>query len=161
MDTPIFTGEAAATGSWTIITEVLTTPFQGAMDPAIVNEEGYISVYYTGTSGQIYLALQDGTNWGWYQINVPSATTEVDGGYVSTYSFADLAKAYGKEDFSDLGKIIVGSANADDIVISQIAWTQVSSNAETGDDTMILLAAILMVMMAACMVTTVSLKKRR
>lgn len=161
VDTPIFTGEAAATGNWTMITEVMTTLFEGALDPSIINEEGYISVYYTGTSGQIYLALQDGTNWGWYQIDTPSSTAAVEGGYVSTFSYADLAKAYGKEDFSDLGKLIIGSTNASDIVISQIAWTQTSTNADTGDASMLMLAAILMVMMAACMVTTVSMKKRR
>ena len=74
------------------------------------------------------MAIQDAGTWTWCQVNAPSSTTKnADGSYTSIFNRSDLAAVYaGKSDFSDLGKIFVGTADSTTTtVITNISWHKV------------------------------------
>ena len=130
----LFSGSSSIGSSWTICTEIGTTLGGGTVDPATLPSNGYIAVSYTADlEGGIYLAMQDATNWGWYQCNEPTSTVASGDGYISYFSNADLVAAYGGNDFSDLGKIFIGSGNATTVTVSSVKWSNIpGSNPATG-----------------------------
>ena len=173
--TVVYEGSAVIGGEWTMGPQIFTTPFNGPLDPAILTEGGSFSVYYTGTPDAIYFAMQDGTNWGWYQLDTPDSTVQAGDGYVSTYSYASLMRVYSGSDLSDLGSVIVGSGAASDIVFTKIVWNaasassgteatqatteQTNGNAETGDGFMLIPAVASMVLSMAGVVALVPKKR--
>ncbi len=117
----LFSGNVEIASTWSAGTQVLTTIAGGTFDPANMVEGGYIYVAYTGDRGQIILALQDAKDWAWKQLDAPSFTEKVGDGYVSAYSYKDMAAVYGA-DFSNLGAVNVYSGNASNIVLKRVTW---------------------------------------
>lgn len=122
--TVLFSGEQTVDSAWTLGLNIDTTNNGGAFDPAEMANGGYFTVTYTGTEGALYMAVQDAATWGWYQVDAPSSTEETENGYVSTFTLDDLAAKYGgAADFSDLGKVFVGTGNSTGTtVITELAW---------------------------------------
>lgn len=120
----VYSGETAIAAAWTMGPAVYTDLAGGSFDPDVIREGGCFAVYYSGTRAQVYLALQDAASWNWCSANTPTSTESTDTGYVSYFSFADCAAAYGSSDFSNLGAVIVGSTQStEEIVVTGIQWT--------------------------------------
>ncbi len=128
----LYSGSSAVDNPWSLGVEIHTTSSDGTFDPAAMNDGGYITVTYTGTEGQVYLALADWETGAWKQLDAPSYTTKSGDSYVSTFSFDALKQIYG-DDFSSVDSICVGTGNANgQTVITNVTWYP--GNPVTGDN---------------------------
>lgn len=119
--------------AWSQITVVETTLAGGTIDPATFAKDGYVAITYTGTKGAIYLATQDATSWGWGQVDEPSSTTvNPDGSFTSVFTREAIAAVYpGADGFTDLAKLIIGTANiTEKVVVRDIRWYAESESGE-------------------------------
>lgn len=133
--TELWTGSTIVEANWGYGSDVMTTVCGGSFDPAVIAEGGYFSICYTGVEGQIYLAMQHPANWDdWFQLT-PTSTKASGDGYVSTFSYADLVKAYGTDDFSGLGKLIFGTTEPNGAVtFTRLAWHAPEVTEEPSED---------------------------
>lgn len=134
----LFDGEASVPGAWQLITGVNTTNSNGDFDPYLITEGGCFVVEYTGTKGQIYLALSEWTAGTWSQADAPASCEEADGILKATFTYEQCVKAYGKNDFSEIDQVCVGSANATEPTkVLRILWHGNPLKDETGADAVI------------------------
>lgn len=133
--TELWTGSTTVEANWGYGSDVMTTVCGGSFDPAVIAEGGYFSICYTGVEGQIYMAMQHPANWDdWFQLT-PTSTKASGDGYVSTFSYADLVKAYGTDDFSGLGKLIFGTTEPNGAVtFTRLAWHAPEVTEEPSED---------------------------
>lgn len=119
----LFSNGAALTG-WQMVTQINTTVWGGTVDPTIVTEGGYFSVYFTGLDVFSVHFCFNGTAWVQLDCEVANATLLDDGTYVATFTAADLLAAYGT-DLSGLGAFMVYSNSADTgyAFVTLVTWT--------------------------------------
>lgn len=80
--------------------QINTTLWGGSFNPGMIVEGGGFSVAYTGTEGELLLALNGAA---WKELK-PSATYPSGDGYISWFTYDDCVAAYGS-DFATLGAI--------------------------------------------------------
>ncbi len=119
----IFEGRASAANPWELVTSVFTTCAGGEFDPELIKEGCCFTVDYTGTAGQIYLALAEWTTGTWAQANAPETCVTNGDVHTATFTYAQCLAQYGSADFTDVDAIGVGSANSEgETTVLRIAW---------------------------------------
>lgn len=108
----LFEGQATAWAPRTLATAVITSNARGNFDPAQIKEGGYLTVDYTGTEGQIYLVLTEWSKGVRAMISAPANCEITEDVITATFTYEQMAEAYGSEDFSELDVISVGAADA-------------------------------------------------
>lgn len=123
VETVLFDGEAAVSGNWQLAATVNTTNANGAFDPALITEDGYFTVEYTGSLRAVYLAFSDWQSGVWASVNVPSACEASGGLCTATFTFDQCYVQYGSKDFTPVDQICVGSTTAaGETTIRRIVW---------------------------------------
>ncbi len=119
----IYDGEATVNGNWELAIGVNTTNAQGKFDPALITEDGWFTVEYTGSIKAVYLAFSEWQGGTWASVNVPSACETAGGRCTATFTFDQCYIQYGSKDFSDVDQICVGSTTAaGSTTVHRIVW---------------------------------------
>lgn len=154
---------------WQMATSTYTSYWGGTLDPNFIEKDGYITVKITATgelwSAHVVLQGEEKNNHKWQQIDKEvgkNFTANADGSYTVKFTYDELVAAYGTSDFSDLGcvYVYVNSADGSTVTVNSVTYTVPGSNANTGDETMIVMAVATMLLTACCMVYMVTSKKR-
>ncbi len=118
----LFDGSASVPGAWTLVTSVHTNASSG-FDPSTITEGCYFTVDFTGTAGQVYLALSEWDAGTWSQADFPASCVTNGDVHTATFTYAQLLEKYGNADFSDVDALNVGSANAEGpTTVQRIVW---------------------------------------
>lgn len=118
----MFQGEQPIPNAWGVGVSMYTNAFGGVLDPASIALGSYFTVTYTGTAGQLILALQDNA-WARWDKVFPSSEETVEGMTTAVFTYEDLTAVYGT-DLSGLACVNVCAENANDIVITRVLWTE-------------------------------------
>lgn len=118
----MFQGEQPIPNAWGVGVSMYTNAFGGVLDPASVAPGSSFTVTYTGTAGQLILALQDNA-WARWDKVFPSSEETVEGVTTAVFTYEDLTAVYGT-DLSTLACVNVCAENANDIVITRVLWTE-------------------------------------
>lgn len=130
--TEIYAGTTGGTG-WFQVAEIYTTVWGGTLDPNFISEDGYLSIYFTGSEiWSVHFAL-NGAKWAQVDREIGTATQLDDGSYVVTIPYADLIAAYGTNDLSGLGAVYLYTNCADtgSAVITRATYTAAKEEAPT------------------------------
>ena len=109
--TVLFTGSASA-DAWAQATSVMTIKNNGGtLNPAIITEDGYFYVEYTGDIGKIELIMQSwsgGTEWA--KIGF-SESGMAGNNYYAKFSYADCVAAFGEDFATYLDCVYIGATD--------------------------------------------------
>jgi len=123
VETVLYNGTASVSSSWQLITGVNTTNSNGPFDPSLITEGGYFIVEYTGTPGEVYLALSEWQDGVWAQSDAPASCEKVGDRLQAKFTFEQCSTAYKGTDFSGVDQVCVGSANATEAtIVYKITW---------------------------------------
>lgn len=119
----VYDGASTVSGNWQMAIGVNTTNANGTFDPALITEDGYFTVEYTGSIKAVYLAFSEWQSGAWASVNVPSACTTSGGLCTATFTFNQCYIQYGSKDFTAVDQICVGSTTAaGETTIRRIVW---------------------------------------
>lgn len=119
----LFDGSASVSGNWQLAASVNTTNANGSFDPALITEDGYFTVEYTGSVKAVYLALSDWQSGVWASVNVPAKCETAGDLCIATFTFNQCFVQYGSKDFTAVDQICVGSTTAaGETTIRRILW---------------------------------------
>ncbi len=109
--TVLFTGSASAS-KWAQATSVMTIKNDGGtLNPAIITEDGYFYVEYTGDIGKIELIMQSwsgGTEWAKICL---SESGMAGSNYYAKFSYADCVAAFGEDFATYLDCVYIGATD--------------------------------------------------
>lgn len=112
-----FTGSKSVS-SWSSAMELASIKNGGTLDPAIITEDGYFAVTYTGTKECLQMVFQSWSGGGnWCVVTPASIQENPDGSYTAIFDYATVTASYGtKYDLLDRvylqtqnGSIVLGS----------------------------------------------------
>ncbi len=137
----IYEGSTTVQTPWQLITSTFTTCAGGEFDPELIREGCCFTVDYTGTAGQIYLALAEWTSGTWAQANAPERCETNGDVHTATFTYEQCLAQYGSADFTDVDAIGVGSANSEgETTVLRIVWHGVApADPLTGTDAVTIL----------------------
>lgn len=134
-ETVLYSSKYPISSAWKMGPSVYTTNGGGEFEAANITKDGYFSISYTGTEGAVRLALQNMNETEWIYVDAPTSTVaNEDGSYTSTFSYEDCVKAYGKDSFTKVESIGVGtSESTEKVMITNISWHGYHTTLELGE----------------------------
>ncbi|MBQ8931383.1 MAG: cellulase family glycosylhydrolase [Ruminiclostridium sp.] len=125
--TVLFTGSASA-DAWAQATSVMTIKNDGGtLNPAIITEDGYFYVEYTGDIGKIELIMQSwsgGTEWAKICL---SESGMAENNYYAKFSYADCVAAFGEDFATYLDCVYIGATDGSITALSLSYVTEKSA----------------------------------
>ena len=112
-----FTGSKSVS-SWSSVMELSSIKNGGTFDPAIITEDGYFAVTYTGTKECLQMVFQSWSGGGnWCFVTPASIQTNTDGSYTAIFDYDTVTASYGTK-YDLLDRVYLQTQNGSIVLTS-------------------------------------------